>query len=53
MVLPCACPRCGEDIIIDMNLPYPTIDVLAPADVSDEIKNVIENHDNTESPEAA
>lgn len=48
MVFPYNCPHCNEPVIIDLNFLYPTIDIVRPADASDEIKKVIENNDTTE-----
>jgi len=54
MIFPCSCPHCGQDIIIDLNQPHPTIDITTPEEVPDDIKEIIENeHDITETPEAA
>lgn len=53
MVVPCACPHCGKEIVVSINQPYPTVDVLSPDEASDDIKNVIENYDTPEDPEAA
>lgn len=53
MVVPCVCPHCGDQIVVNINQPYPTIDVLSPDQAPDDIKNVIENHDTTQEPDAA
>lgn len=53
MVVPCECPHCGNPIVLNINQPYPTVDVMRPEEAPDEIKNVIDNHDITEEPEAA
>ena len=47
MVVPCSCPHCGGDIILNINQPYPDIDVLTPEQVPDDIKNIITDHDIT------
>lgn len=53
MVVPCTCPHCGGEIVVGINQPYPTIDVLTPEQAPDDIKNVIENYDTTPEPDAA
>ena len=53
MVVPCACPHCGEPIVLNINQPYPTIDVLTPEQTPDDIKNVIVKNDTPQEPEAA
>jgi hypothetical protein len=54
MVVPCDCPHCGQQIILNINQPYPTVDVLTPQELPEEIKNVIENQNDTpQEPEAA
>lgn len=45
MVVPCACPHCGKDIVVGINQPYPTIDVLTADQAPDDIKNVIEKYE--------
>jgi hypothetical protein len=52
MVVPCSCPHCGAEIVLNINQPHPSIDVMTPDQVPDEIKNVIQNHDTTEAVDA-
>lgn len=49
MILPCACPHCGQPIVLNINQAYPTIDVMSQSDAPEEIKNVIENYDITQA----
>lgn len=53
MVVPCECPHCGEPIVLNINQPHPTIDVLTPEETPDDIKNVIVNNDSSQEPDAA
>lgn len=53
MVLSCDCPHCGQQIIVNINQPHPSVDVIHPDQAPDEIKNVIDNHDTTSGPKTA
>ena len=45
MVVPCTCPHCGKEIVVGINQPYPSVDVVTADEAPDDIKNVIEQHD--------
>lgn len=47
MVLPCTCPHCDKPIVIDLDVPHPTIDVMMPEEVPEEIQNIIENQNDS------
>ncbi len=53
MVVPCECPHCGQPIVLNITQPHPVVDVMTPEQLPEEIKNVIENHDTTQEPEAS
>lgn len=55
MGLPCLCPRCGDAIMVKINLPYPLVDILTPDELPDDIKDAIINsqNDTPQEPEAA
>lgn len=54
MALPCLCPQCGEAILIEINQPYPLIDILTPGELPEEIQDAIINqpHDTSKEPSA-
>lgn len=48
MVLPCVCPHCGKDLVIKLDVPSPNVtDVLKSEDVSEDIKKLINENDDT------
>lgn len=54
MVMPCICPHCATPIVIGLEVPHPTIDIMLPEEVSEDIKNLIANqNDITEEPDPA
>lgn len=55
MALPCLCPHCGHGIVVEINQPYPLVDILTPDELPEEVKDAIINSKNdiTEEPEAA
>lgn len=46
MALPCLCPQCGQAILIEINQPYPLIDILKPDELPAEIQDAIINTPN-------
>lgn len=54
MVIPCECPHCGKAIVVNLNMPHPTADIMTQDEVSPEIKKIIENqNDYPKEPEVA
>ena len=53
MVVAGKCPHCMEDIIININNPHPTVDIIKPGEVDEDIKNLLDTQDDiTQEPEA-
>jgi len=55
MVVEGQCPHCAGGIVININAPHPTVDILSPDDVDENIKNVLSEtqNDYPEEPEAS
>lgn len=53
MVLPCPCPHCGEMVVVALETPHPTAQIMTPEDTPEDIKKLIlDQNDNPETAEA-
>jgi uncharacterized protein YbbK (DUF523 family) len=55
MIVTGQCPHCAGGIVVGINTPNPSVDIMTPDEVDEDIKNAInqKEDDITQEPEAA
>lgn len=46
MISPCLCPHCGKSIVVNVDLPHPTLDIMAPEEAPEDVKEIINQNNN-------